>query len=502
MDPNPYQPPAEPEPPVEVPSPLEPPKLSVQVQRAADQVRIVNARRHWGVAAFLLLWLTIWTIGCIALASVVITQFSFFMLMFALPFWVAEIVVLVILGTMIAAREEFLLDSAGVSYRYSIFGLTASRRIVPLSEITSFSGEFDVSSSDDGEAKPMLERRGHSLRMHTVGKPLRFITGITREERDWLVHVLNESLASVKRYYGPIVREEGAPTSTAAIPSPAELPPVLELRPPSATKVPAPSDTTWRQRDDFDSIAFSQRGRITLASLGGILFATVFWNGIVGVFVAGLLGFLPDGNKGGFADGMSWWCLFFFLIPFELIGLLLILAFIGVLLEPFRLTRWIFQRAAVIHRTTYFGIGRGRQYEISELDRLELRKRDDDDNDDDLDEEDKNEEGELTDKTQSAESLEGKTPESSIPQADESSSPPEPSASERFESARKRMKRRHKQQQLGNESFGDDTNAITFNLALIDYNGADVCQIKDLSLGEACWMADVILRERSGWFAR
>lgn len=46
----------------------------------------------------------------------------------------------------------------------------------------------------------------------------------------------------------------------------------------------------------------------------------------------------------------------------------------------------------------------------------------------------------------------------------------------------------------------DASEEATFTLAFLDRQGTDVCEIAGLSLGETGWMADVVLRERAGWF--
>src|SRR6476661_4003864 len=116
------------------PLPLQPPKLSVHLERADDRVRIVSAQRQWGGAAFLLVWLCGWTIGCVVLLGAVLVQRNLYMFLFAVPFWAAEIFVFCLVGTMIASRETLLLDQTGVNYVWQVWGWPVSRRKVPLSE--------------------------------------------------------------------------------------------------------------------------------------------------------------------------------------------------------------------------------------------------------------------------------------------------------------------------------------------------------------------------------
>ena len=51
-----------------------------------------------------------------------------------------------------------------------------------------------------------------------------------------------------------------------------------------------------------------------------------------------------DGNP---PQGVEWWGMFIFLIPFEVVGLVMLLALLGALLEPVRRTTWGFSRNSI-----------------------------------------------------------------------------------------------------------------------------------------------------------
>lgn len=453
--------------------PKEPQKLSVQLERSPDCVRLVNSKRQWGVAGFLLVWLCGWTIGCVVLLGAVITNFSFFMLLFAVPFWAAEFFVASLVGTMIASREEFVLNGDGARYRWTVFGFPTRRRHTPLGEITRFSGRNKLAIRGKSNSPSTTMSSQHEILMHTVNGDYKLPGGENQEERYWIHHVLESKLTDLRRLAPQSTASEAA--SSAPLPEPEQLPDVLELRPPSSTQVPAPSDTSWRLYSDFDVLRFTERGRLVLSALGMLLFINCFWNGIVGVFVGLLLGFSPDGKEQG-PKGSEWWFLFLFLIPFELVGLALIAGLIAALAEPVRRTSWTFARNAVRYRFSYLGIGRTWTYEISELDRLELRKddADDDEEEDEDDDDDKDDEqtDDLSDEPQAAPTKPRRRKPLPTPDDDSDS----------------------------NVSVPADKTVTYFTLALVDRQGNAVCQWKKLSLGEACWVADTILRERAGWF--
>lgn len=433
-------------------APPEPKRLSVRLERGLDRLRLVSAKRQWGGAAFLILWLTGWTFGCIMLLGLVITQFSFFTLLFAVPFWAAEVFVFFLVGSMIASREELILDANGLAYRWTLWRLPVSRRRIPLAEITRIADALVPKVAESNKKHP-FSLGGHRLTVETIGRPLNLPGGASDQEQAWLAHALAEMLTALKRFHGPIERSDG--NQAATLPSPDELPAVLELRPPAAAPVRPPSDTTWKYAYDFDTISFRERGRLNLGGLGLLLFINCFWNGITGVFVASLWGFAPDGqNAPRPPDGWGWWGMFLFLLPFEIIGLVAFTLLVGVLLEPLRRSRWTLGRSSVSYRWSYLGLGRTWTYEVRELDRLELRKR-------------------WAGKEDDSEGKASKTEDEDEAQ----------------------------DQEAVEKGFVSGTD-IRFHLALIDREGKGLCQIEHLSLGEACWIADVILRERADWFRR
>ena len=69
------------------------------------------------------------------------------------------------------------------------------------------------------------------------------------------------------------------------------------------------------------------------------------------------------------------WFLFFFLIPFEVIGLAMFGAWFLALAAPGCRERWRFGWDEVRHRRSLFGIGWTRRYRAEPLSRIELEKR-------------------------------------------------------------------------------------------------------------------------------
>ena len=89
-----------------------------------------------------------------------------------------------------------------------------------------------------------------------------------------------------------------------------------------------------------NALTFARAGwrDFSLGSLLGTAAICLFWNGIVGVFVYVLVTGEAEQDTGG----NGFWFLFFFLIPFEVIGLGLLVAFLAVLVTPLTSRSWTF----------------------------------------------------------------------------------------------------------------------------------------------------------------
>ncbi|MBQ3349717.1 MAG: hypothetical protein IJG38_04910 [Thermoguttaceae bacterium] len=175
-----------------------------------------------------------------------------------------------------------------------------------------------------------------------------------------------------------------------------------------------PVGTSWKMTADFDTIEFKRRGRWT-AGLIGTLFVAAFWNGIVSIFLCALFGVIgaQDNNpsqpavvpaqttqsaenaqtveqdvRNHFESlknkhlivnkkpapyfGTEWWFIFCFLIPFEIIGLVMIWAFLSQLFAPFTTQSWTFSSNKAIRKRTLFGFPFTRRFDMMEFSYLEI----------------------------------------------------------------------------------------------------------------------------------
>lgn len=410
-------------------APPRPQKLTVQVEHTAEGLLLYRRNVQKAAGAFMLLWLTGWTVGCVFLAGMVLHDPQPFLLLFAVPFWASWVLVFFMLLKSFFQRDRLVISKEGVRFDRQVL-VPLHERFVPLHEVQRFDVFSEIVDSESGQLHWGLE-------MENAGTPLRFFPGLEVEERLWLQHTLNDMLTRLKG-----IGSESAPLPVDA-PSRDELAHNGNTANLTVSTKPVrpPADCRWQRLDGYQQIAFMQRGRFVWQSIFGLLFINVFWNGVVGVFVMVLFG----GGPGGFGgpqnaapEGIAWWGLFLFLIPFEVLGFLMFGGLLLALIDPFRRTTWTIEERAISYRQKWFGQGRHKTYEIDRLQRLELQSRDDASN--------------------------GKF---SVTQMAPSSTP---------------------------------HNDTPFVLMFIDTENRVACEIAQLTEGEARWMADVVLRERPSWF--
>lgn len=310
-----------------------PDRLQTSVDMVGDGLRVTRSKRNLVVGCFLSVWLTGWTAGCVMLTTMAIAQREPFLFLFSIPFWAAWFFCVAILGGAVLSRELLTLDSYGlkVSKRAGLWGKTLK---IPLSDLRTIL----VPNAD--AVAPNTEP---GLVCHGRHQVVEFGQGLPRPELAWLAAVLEETRVRLQDWAGP---------------------PLEDI----SNDLAPPAETAWTSEIEYDDLVLAKRGRWQAAAIGGLLFVTIFWNGIVSVFVALLLGLMPGE---GAPDGMEWWFLFLFLIPFELIGLALIAGLAATIAAPFRREVWKFGRSEITHRVTWFGIGRVKSFEPPRDGRIE-----------------------------------------------------------------------------------------------------------------------------------
>jgi hypothetical protein len=413
--------------------PPQPRRLRVRVQDTPDGLMFRGRCGAWGLVVFFVIWLAGWTVGCVFLAHEVIVKPQLFTILFGIPFWASWFFV-----AGLAVKKTFQVDtlvvgSESVGFERRVFSLIR-RRQIPLQEIKNIIPLDKVTHGDGGDTHEW------GVQLETRGEPLDLFLGVSQQESEWLAYQLNRCVESVR---GPVESipavENATPSLKSDAPSEfhAEEPSNAVL--PASTRMEPPSDSRWHRADDVDAVAFHQNGRFAWAQFGFVLFFNLFWNGIVSVFiVGGLFGINNDAR----VAGAEWWGLFFFLIPFEVIGVVGLGFLLLTLLEPVRKVVWRFGFAEIERRVTWFGLGPRQTYVAARLSRIDLRRS-------------------------------------------------EPSQ-------RLRAK-------AGHASSGTSYalgQGHKYALVFVDADNKELCTMPRLTEGEAAWIRDVLLRERRQWFAR
>jgi hypothetical protein len=213
-----------------------------------------------GIGAFLLVWLSIWTLGGMAASQAL-----------ARSGWGVDILI-------VGVNRWTLRRGVGPWGR--------SRRIDP-SDVQHLT----------------LRGNGGNLVAELDGGTVMLTSFGTSADRRWLLQLLRRSARL----------EEGATGETAprrrSGPQPARLASHrMEVLPDGTTRV-------------------SRTARSQMGQAGCFLFLSLFWNGVVGVFVALGLGLIPAGNHGSGAMAPGKWGYWLFLTPFILVGLGFLLGF-------------------------------------------------------------------------------------------------------------------------------------------------------------------------------
>jgi hypothetical protein len=401
-----------------LPSPARPEKLTVQFFAEGDRLAVQKKTGNAPVF-FLLLWLIAWTVGCVALAVNVIAKPQLGLILFGIPFWASWLLVAGFLVWIFFGSEMLVLTPEGAYFRRTAL-VNLSSRFVPRNEILAAR-----------ECLSTWQENDHYLwgiELQTAGKSLPCFFRLPDAERYWLIAELNRFLGvNAPNAASQPVLASGNPSAALAYLS---TPSNVEILKPDPT-ASLPSDSTWTLDEGLDGYVARQSGRWQIASVLGGLFICLFWNGIVSVFVLILFGGLHNQRPMGRGE---WWGLFFFLIPFEVIGAIMLFVFVAMLLEPWRRTEWWFTREQISRRYVWPVIRFTKVWPVNKLSRLELRT--------------------------------GK---------------PNPTGLTR-----------KTQPSLGSSN----------SLTLVTPENVDLCQIDNLTIGEARWFAQVLRERRPEWFER
>jgi hypothetical protein len=317
-----------------------PPICRIHVDQAGNDLVLRRRTGSFADAAFLLLWLTIWTAACVLLVVRLGQEPTFEHVVFTIPFLVAWPVGFAILLTAFLGFERLRVGSDGLEHR-----TLSGRRLVPLGEVKGIAHCRKIIKDEDGN------RIEQSLMIETMGQPIRFGRGLDERERRWLV----DRLIGQLRALAPEQSIEHQPEEAAKSGVRIEV-----LEPDQAVPGP-PSDSTLRlQAHDCDRREFVRKGTLSPTGLGIVTALALFWNCGVGTFAIRLVERFTPGD-------------FLILLPFGAIGLVLFAVWVLVLLAPFMVQRWVIGPREASTRFSCLGLGRTRRFDVTKIVRVELR---------------------------------------------------------------------------------------------------------------------------------
>jgi hypothetical protein len=240
--------------------------------------------------------------------------------------WVVWICAVGVITGRVRGFERLTLSPEGLAIERNGF-FPISARCIPLEELRRIRVRKFRSQSDSPDPT--------GIEIVTLGRSFKFGLSLSTLERDWIADRMERMLAELQK---PEERDD------------------REDDPIDCRDCDPPSDSAWVLDPDPEILAFRQTGRRHVGGLVAATFLNLMWNGVISIFVCGLLGLLPADHA---MNAGEWWLTFLFLIPFEAAGLVLLAAFVLELLEPVRVTRWTIGPDSIEHATTRLGLPLG-----------------------------------------------------------------------------------------------------------------------------------------------
>lgn len=307
--------------------PERPKRLRTRLKGDEETLTGVISGRSWSTAVFMSFWLTIWTAGCIWLLVEAFTKQDWFLFLFGVPFWASWFFATGVLLNALFSETRFTLGPDGFRQQWRVLRSITIQEI-PLWELRRFCHRI-LSFDRENSSR-------HAIEVQRMGKSLYMGENLSIAEQEWLAFALDDHRQYLQRQAGISVTPDS-----------------VEIQQLLADGNAPTHDSAWSLQDDtFADLVFANHGRFELGSVLGLAFLNAFWNGIVSLFVLSMLGLGPEMK---IPEGSAWWIAALFLLPFVVIGAMLLFGLVFLVLEPFRETRWIFADGRIRFVSTWLG---------------------------------------------------------------------------------------------------------------------------------------------------
>ena len=284
------------------------------IQLQSSWIRIFS--RVFG-CLFTTVWLSGWSVGCALLGHTLLTEFSWLVLLFSIPFFIGWFAGAALLLATLFGKTRLMLDKDYLEYKYSVLLPVKQQRILR-DEILA----IELSTFD----------RRSGITIETTGEPLRVGLGYSLQVLEEVHSYLLDQI--------PIVSGGGGSKQ-------ADDPVRLQQR------TDKPESSCWHLEDGFsqNETKFVNHGSFEIGATLLLAGITLFWNGIVGAFIVKVVQAWR-----GMGDQPASIFEAIFLIPFVLIGSVMLLLLLITVLEPFRKTVHGFSAREISRQFGYFGI--------------------------------------------------------------------------------------------------------------------------------------------------
>ena len=311
---------------------------NVRLTVEPDRLEIVYSRRRWG-GLFVLVFCSIFCQTIIEMgislhewgfremiAGVVFSSFVFLMFFFVL--------------CCFFHREQLRITSSGLEWRFTaIFPIR--HRTITWEELVSFQRGYENGNS--GHGVQMI--RSWGCKVQTTHREFHIFL-------DMNPYSVGKAVRQVLQRFIVEYRK------SHALATPVKISAKQHEQSQRTAEKQTHIDNRWTLWDNGSGmLIYERRGWVSLKTSASLLAFCLFWNGITSIFVAVcIMGITGWGNVKIFPPALCWF-LAIFLIPFILIGLMILSHTLARLMQYFCQYRITLDKTGVHYRRSWFGIG-------------------------------------------------------------------------------------------------------------------------------------------------